>query len=161
MPTFTSTSGNQKVFVAAAGADHYRIIGLNITKASGVVVDNPLVDTTAGANHIIIDRSLIHGNPLSCTFTGTTYSCSKDDDKQGVQFNNCTYCAVINSWVYDQICYGGAGNRKLRLAVDCVGNRREHHRPTEDLQQPACGDRGKLSLRRWRWDGRSRCRDSP
>lgn len=107
MPTFTVTATNGKVFVPAAGAHHYRITGLNITKAAGVVVDNALIDMSAGADHIIIDRNLIHGVPMSCNITtGVSYTCNHADElKQGVNLNNCTYCAVINNWIYDVICY--------------------------------------------------------
>jgi hypothetical protein len=39
-----------------------------------------------------------------CTLSGT-YNCNTADEaKFGVNVNNCTYCAVISSWIYDLYC---------------------------------------------------------
>jgi hypothetical protein len=108
MPTIQTASTNQSVFKAAAGANFYRLTGLNITKVTGTVVDNALIDFSAGADHMIVDRSLIHGVPINCTQTGGVYTCNTNDElKNGISFNNCTFCGVINSWIYDVMCFTG------------------------------------------------------
>jgi hypothetical protein len=108
MPTIMTNGMNHSVFVAAAGANHYRLIGLNITKAAGVTVDNKLVDLSNGADHIIFDRDLIHGVPLTCNFQNGSYTCNVADELQGgINANNSTHIALINSWAYDTYCTGG------------------------------------------------------
>jgi hypothetical protein len=62
MPTIQTSTG-APVFKTAAGANYYRLIGLNITKPAGVAVINPFVDLSPGSDHIILDRVLIHGVP--------------------------------------------------------------------------------------------------
>jgi len=100
------------VFVAASGANHYRLMGLNITKAVDIDVDNKLVDLSGGsgqsvgADHIILDRDLVHGVALNCTRSSGVYSCSHDQLQGGVNANNSTYIALINSWAYDNYCAG-------------------------------------------------------
>src|SRR5262249_14235299 len=60
MPTLIANSINQPFFRAAVGANHYRLIGLNVTKAPGVFNTNSLISLSSGADHIIFDRMLIH-----------------------------------------------------------------------------------------------------
>ena len=104
MPTIQS-SGGSPVFKSAAGASYYRLVGLNITKPAGVSVINAFVDFSAGCDHCILDRVLIHGVPLSCSKSGNSYTCNTSDEaKFGVNVNSCTYCAVIDSWIYDLYC---------------------------------------------------------
>jgi hypothetical protein len=105
MPALIANSTNQPFFIAAAGANHYRMIGLNITKASGVFNTNSLVNLSNGADHIVFDRVLIHGVPLSCSRSGGPYTCNTADDlKVGINLNNATAIAVINSWMWDFYC---------------------------------------------------------
>jgi hypothetical protein len=114
MPTIQTAGANKPVFVAAAGANYYRFIGLNITKAAGVIVRNKLVDLSNGVDHFIFDRDLIHGVPLICTFSNGAYTCNNsngttvgDELQGGIGANNSTNVALINSWDYDTYCMGG------------------------------------------------------
>jgi hypothetical protein len=103
-----ANSGNQACITAAAGANYYRIIGFDILQPNTFSNDGTgLVDLTGSADHIIIDRSMLHGQPVNCTRTGTNYSCSSNDLKNGVQLQNSTNVAVINSWLYDIACPEG------------------------------------------------------
>jgi hypothetical protein len=103
-----ANSGNQACITAAAGANYYRIIGFDILQPNSFSNDgNGLVDLTSGADHIVIDRSMLHGQPVNCTRSGGTYSCSSNDLKNGVQLQNSTYVAVVNSWLYDIACPQG------------------------------------------------------
>ena len=98
MPTLTTATTNQAVIDVAAGANHYRLIGLNITKNSAVKVDAKLV-SLSGGDHIIVDRSLVHGTD------NTTFD--PNDEAQGGVNLQGTYLAVMDSWVYDFMCMSG------------------------------------------------------
>jgi hypothetical protein len=88
MPTITANANNSPAIQPDTGAAFYRLIGLNIAKSTGVMMVNFLVSITS-ADHIIIDRCLIHGDPNMDYLT-----------KAGVGVRG-THLAVINSWVYD------------------------------------------------------------
>lgn len=79
--------------VFATGANHYRLIGLEITRTVGVLSDPDLVlvEPHGTADHIIIDRSWLHG---------TTH----DDTQVGVFFTGFTYGAVVDSYFSDFHC---------------------------------------------------------
>ena len=69
MPKLIAASGS--VLIAAKGAHHYRLIGLEITPAPGVAL-NPLVDLGTGSqtasdlpHDIRIERSYLHGDALA------------------------------------------------------------------------------------------------
>lgn len=103
-----ANSANQACITAAAGANYYRIVGFDIVQPNTFSNDgNGLVDLTNGADHMVIDRSILHGQPVNCTGSGATYSCSSSDLKNGVQLQNSTNVAVINSWLYDIACPEG------------------------------------------------------
>jgi hypothetical protein len=107
MPRLQTTTTNLPVLKTAAGANHYRILGVEITKAAGVLMDNALVSTSLGGDHILFDRDLIHGVPVVCTLA-TTYTCNTGDElSRALDFNACTFCGVINSWVWDAVCFTG------------------------------------------------------
>jgi len=84
-------AGGNNAIVAAAGANHYRLIGLEITHPSGMPTGQPdtLVSLAGGPvpNYIIIDRCWIHG-------TATDYL------KRGVSLNG-SYLAIVDSTVTD------------------------------------------------------------
>jgi len=101
-------SGNPACFLAAAGANHYRFVGLEIAETATVSnTGNGLVDLSAGADHIIFDRILFHGQAMNCPRSGSIYTCSSNDTKNGIQLSNSTRVAVINSWGYDFLCPQG------------------------------------------------------
>jgi len=101
-------SGNPACFLAAAGANHYRFVGLEIAEPATVSnTGNGLVDLSAGADHIIFDRILFHGQAMNCPRSGSIYTCSSNDTKNGIQLSNSTRVAVINSWGYDFLCPQG------------------------------------------------------
>lgn len=76
---------------AAAGANHYRLMGLEVTHPSGMPTGQPDTLLFLGGspvpNHIIIDRCWIHGN-------------TTDFLKRGVMLNG-SYLAVVESTVTD------------------------------------------------------------
>jgi hypothetical protein len=88
-------SGNSSsAITAAAGANHYRIIGVEIGVADSVSLNNDIfrigeAQASIGQlpHHIIMDRCYIHGTP-------------KGSVKRGVAFNGA-FLAVVDSYISD------------------------------------------------------------
>jgi len=83
-------------FFFAPGANFYRILGLEITRAAGFSGSSVLVVFQGTADHIIVDRSWLHGN-------------AQDEVRDGVAVSGGTYVAVIDSYFNDFHCIGGTG----------------------------------------------------
>jgi hypothetical protein len=87
------------VLKATAGANYYRMIGVNVQKAPGSPkLYRRMIDLSDGADHIILDRILCHGEMFAGSSTNELLGC--------VWANNSTYIAVVNSWMYDTYCMG-------------------------------------------------------
>ncbi len=85
-------------FKLAAGANHYRLLGLEIARAAGTGFIGPLISVTSGTvNHIVLDRVWLHGSP-------------QDDTQTGMNFGGMTYAAVIDSYVDDFHCTSITGS---------------------------------------------------
>jgi hypothetical protein len=82
----------------AGGANHYRLIGLEVTRQTGTGFVEVLVETAPKkkADHIILDRMWIHGAVV-------------DDTATAVLFNGMTYAAVIDSYLNDLHCTSVVG----------------------------------------------------
>jgi Putative Ig domain len=80
------------------GANHYRLIGLEITKTAGVQSAPRLVTVETGgvADHIIVDRSWLHGT-------------AHDETHLGVSLVGMNYAAVVDSYFSDFHCTAGTG----------------------------------------------------
>jgi len=86
--------GGSGPILFADGANHYRFIGLEITRAKAQVNMRDLVasdDPNHGANHLIFDRIWLHGT-------------ATDETKAGVHLNGVTYAAVVDSYLNDLHC---------------------------------------------------------
>jgi hypothetical protein len=81
--------GNQ-IISTQAGANYYRLVGLEIadTEANGPAGGYYDLVMLNGANYIILDRCWIHGSPIG-------------EDVKGVDFENSTHIAVIDSYISD------------------------------------------------------------
>ena len=79
-----------QIISSAAGANYYRLIGLEIadTGANGAMGGYYDLVMLTSADHIIFDRCWIHGSP-----TG--------EDVKGVEFEGSSYIAVIDSYISD------------------------------------------------------------
>ncbi len=79
------------------GANHYRFIGLEITRDTGGITYN-LVSTERGgaANHIIFDRVWFHGT-------------ATDETNRGVMLTGDTYAAIVESFFSDFKCVAVTG----------------------------------------------------
>ena len=83
-------------FFFAPGANFYRFIGLEITRAAGLWGSSILAVFQGTADHIILDRSWLHGN-------------AQDEVRDGLALTGGTYVAVIDSYLNDFHCISGTG----------------------------------------------------
>ncbi len=81
-----------------SGANHYRLIGLEITKAVGIKGAPTLMSVEPGgsADHIIVDRSWVHGT-------------TQDDTRNGFSLSGTNYVAVVDSYFSDFHCTALSG----------------------------------------------------
>jgi len=98
--------------VFASGANHYRLLGLEITRPQD---GNPIVAlvspaTSQSASYLILDRCWIHGT-------------AQDETRRGVELDGTTNAAIVDSYLNDFHCttasltcmdsqaiFGGTGN---------------------------------------------------
>jgi putative Ig domain-containing protein len=84
--------------VMAAGATHYRLLGLEITRSAGTGVVYSLASLASGgtADHVYFDRVWMHGTAL-------------DETTRGLQLGGSTYFALIDSYLNDFHCISITG----------------------------------------------------
>ncbi len=82
----------------ASGANHYRLLGLEITRPADQASVVALVATAGAvpADHIVIDRSWIHGT-------------AQDDTRRGIGLNGITNFAIVDSYLNDFHCTSISG----------------------------------------------------
>ncbi len=90
--TYSGTGNGPIIF--ANGANHYRLLGLEITRVANN--GNPVVALVApengdSMNQIVLDRLYIHGAP-------------KDETRRGVELSGTTSVAVQDSYISDFHC---------------------------------------------------------
>ncbi len=88
----SATTGSGPI-VFATGATHYRLLGLEITRAVGAPIDYNLISMQNGGptDHLIFDRVWVHGTPL-------------DDTTRGLALGGSTNVAVVDSYFNDFHC---------------------------------------------------------
>jgi hypothetical protein len=81
-----------------AGANHYRLIGLEITRPVGIKASPTLisVEQKGSAEYIIVDRSWVHGAAM-------------DDTKTGFNLAGTSYLAIVDSYFNDFHCTSSTG----------------------------------------------------
>jgi len=84
--------------IIADGANHYRLMGLEITRGTPKALVSNLVanENNGTADHVIFDRSWIHGT-------------AQDETTRGILLGGVTYAAVIDSYLSDFHCISGSG----------------------------------------------------
>jgi len=93
---FNAKSGSGPV-ILAPGANHYRLIGLEVTRAESAAVIYNLIGTNNGtADHIILDRVWIHGT-------------AHDETVRGIMLSHLRYVAVVDSYFSDFHCVAKTG----------------------------------------------------
>jgi hypothetical protein len=82
----------------ASGANHYRLVGLEITRPADKASTVTLIATVqdAPADHIIIDRCWIHGT-------------AQDETRRGVGLRGVVNAAVVDSYLNDFHCTAFSG----------------------------------------------------
>jgi hypothetical protein len=87
-------------FQFATGANYYRFIGLEVTRPAGVTGLSQLFSISGKggtADHIVFDRSWLHGAP-------------QDETNVGVSLNGMTNVAVVDSYFSDFHCIARSGS---------------------------------------------------
>lgn len=85
--------------VLAAGANHYRLLGLEITRDKPkALVYNLIISEKDGTfDHIVVDRSWLHGT-------------AQDETTRGMMLSSGTYVAVVDSFFSDFHCIALTGS---------------------------------------------------
>lgn len=91
-----SKAGNGP-FQIANGANYYRFVGLEITRVNGLSGNGALISLQGTADHIVVDRSWLHGN-------------AQDETNEGFGMSGGTYIAVVDSYFNDFHCISGVGS---------------------------------------------------
>jgi hypothetical protein len=84
-------------FLFDSGANHYRFIGLEITRAVPTAHIWDLVSATDSADKIIFDRVWVHGT-------------ATDETKGGIHLSGITNAAVVDSYFSDFHCISKSGS---------------------------------------------------
>jgi len=98
--------------IFASGANHYRLIGLEVTRTvgTGIVYSLASVDNTGDtANNLILDRVWFHGTP-------------QDETKKGIELGGFSYVSVIDSFFTDLHCTSVTGACTDASAIGGGGN---------------------------------------
>jgi Putative Ig domain len=83
-------------FQFASGANFYRFIGLEVTRPAGTPGPARLMSTKGTMDHVIVDRSWLHG-------------ALQDETNDGVNLNGATNVAVVDSYFSDFHCIAVTG----------------------------------------------------
>jgi hypothetical protein len=84
------TNGNGP-FQLANGANYYRFIGLEITRPAGTPGSANLISVKGTADHLVLDRSWLHGAP-------------QDETHDGISLDGVTNAAIVDSYFSDFHC---------------------------------------------------------
>ena len=84
--------------VFAAGANHYRLVGLELTRLAGTGIVYSLASIATGgtANNLVFDRVWMHGT-------------SQDDTTRGIELSGSTYVSIVDSFFTDFHCTSVSG----------------------------------------------------
>jgi hypothetical protein len=108
-------TGGSGPIVFAAGANHYRLIGLEFTRVAGTGIVYALSSIATGgtANNLVFDRVWMHGT-------------AQDETTRGVELGGSTYVSIVDSFFTDFHCiaitgactdaqaiYGGLGDDQM------------------------------------------------
>ncbi|HLW87261.1 MAG TPA: hypothetical protein VKR57_02135 [Terriglobales bacterium] len=95
--SYAASSGSGPI-VLTDGANHYRFLGLEITRESpGATIYNLVLQEDGGdASHLIFDRVWIHGTP-------------QDETTRGILLGGSSQVAVVDSFFSDFHCTAGTG----------------------------------------------------
>ena len=97
-------------FQLANGANHYRLVGLEITRVAGNGFVGALLGAANGtlAHHVILDRVWLHGT-------------AQDETKGGLHLSGTTYVAAVDSYFSDFHCIAMKGSCTDAQAINGGG----------------------------------------
>ena len=95
MPKIITNQTNTPVITNVNGG-YWRLIGLNITSQAGTRIGKLIQLATTGGDHVILDRSWVHG--------GDSDTGHNQTEVQGNVQTSGNYLAVIDSWLSDTAC---------------------------------------------------------
>jgi hypothetical protein len=98
MAKLVSTARDAPTVTLEEGANHYRFVGLEITRESPDVIYNIILMLGKGTNHhLVFDRDWIHGT-------------AQDETTRGIALGTSTYVAVVDSYFTDFHCVAATGS---------------------------------------------------
>ena len=99
----------------ATGANYYRFIGLEVTRAAGVTGSARLITGQGTEDHLVFDRSWFHGQ-------------LQDETRNALDLDGMTNVAVVDSYFSDFHCISGTGTC---TDAHCIsgGNSKTHDGP--------------------------------
>jgi hypothetical protein len=113
-----------------SGANHYRLIGLELTRATGIQGAPTLVSLEPGAtaDSIVLDRSWLHGT-------------TEDETRDGFRLVGTNYVAIVDSYFSDFHCTSVTGSCTDAHAVGGgAGNHQDGPYKIEDNFLEASGE---------------------
>jgi hypothetical protein len=109
--------------VFASGANHYRLIGLEVTRSTGTGYISELIspDVAAPADHIILDRLWVHGTAHEETARGI-YVAGLVSISIVDSFFNDFHCVALTGSCTDSQAIGGGGGNYPTGPIKIVNN---------------------------------------
>jgi hypothetical protein len=89
--------GGSGPIIFSPGANHYRLIGLEVTRASSPAAVYNLVQFNGPADHLVFDRLWMHGT-------------AQDETVRGIMLGPSRYVAVVDSFFTDFHCVARTGS---------------------------------------------------
>ena len=89
-------SGGSGPVTFSSGANHYRLIGLEVTRTVSKAAVYELIGFSGPADHIVFDRLWIHGT-------------AQDESVRGILLGQSRYVAVVDSFFTDFHCVSKSG----------------------------------------------------
>ena len=89
-------SGGSGPVTFSSGANHYRLIGLEVTRTVSQAAVYNLIEFSGPADHIVFDRLWIHGT-------------AQDESVRGILLGQSRYVAVVDSFFTDFHCVSRSG----------------------------------------------------
>jgi hypothetical protein len=93
---FNGTGGSGPV-TFSPGANHYRLVGLEVTRSASPATVYALIQFMGQANHVIFDRLWVHGTP-------------QEETVRGMMLGSTRYVAVVDSFFTDFHCVSKTGS---------------------------------------------------
>ena len=94
----TATAGPGPIEFAS-GANHYRLLGLEITRQRGtpIVYNLASIQADGTMDHVVFDRVWMHGTP-------------QDETTRGIALGGSTYVSIVDSYFTDFHCVSATGS---------------------------------------------------